>query len=122
MATIATIATMENQKDATSMHVLQNTKDRFDSIKRQIEAKEDQDLRNSEVLERLLDAHERDIDLDPLAYDTIIDCLHFMQDAIEDEELPFDPTEMDEDAREQWLQDIIAAQWEINPKTGGGGQ
>jgi hypothetical protein len=32
-----------------------------------------------------------------------------------DGELPFDPTDMDEDSREEWLNDISAAERAINP-------
>lgn len=46
----------------TSMHVLGSTKDRFDSLKRQIEAEQDEDLRNSDVLEMLIDEWEGDSD------------------------------------------------------------
>jgi len=42
----------------TSMHLLNEAKSRFDSLKRQIEAEEDQNLRNSEVLHRLIDNYE----------------------------------------------------------------
>jgi hypothetical protein len=52
----------ESDLSATSMHVLGETKARFDSMKRQMEADMDQDLRNSEVLETLMDSYEAESD------------------------------------------------------------
>lgn len=42
------------------MHVLGQTKDRFDTLKRQIEAERDEDLRNSDVLDLLMDDYQND--------------------------------------------------------------
>ena len=62
-----------------------------------------------------------DVELDGQDHATIADCLHFLEDAITEGELPFDPTDMDEDRQEQWLADIAAAERAINPYAEEGG-
>jgi hypothetical protein len=89
----------------TSIRLESDTRDRLRAAK---EGGEKYD----ETLNRLLDQADA---LDGGEYDTIVDCLHFLQDAMSDEELPFDPTNMDDDAREEWLDDIAAAEEAINP-------
>lgn len=66
----------------------------------------------AETVNRLLDQSDA---LDGAEYDTIVDCLHFLQDAMIEGELPFDPTDMDDEAREDWLDDISDAEQAINP-------
>ena len=86
--------------------------------------------------ERLLDGfrevsrgvrHNKEMDGDGIEtefdgheYDTIVDCLHFLEDAMSGGELPFDPTDMDEEARMKWLDDIADAEAAINPYTSEG--
>jgi len=84
----------------TSIRLDSDTRDRLRAAK---EGGEKYD----ETLNRLLDEVEA---LDGRECDTIVDCLHFLQDAMREGELPFDPTEMDDDAREEWLADIAAAE------------
>jgi hypothetical protein len=47
--------------------------------------------------------------------DTIVDCLYYVETSIQDGEPPFDPQQMDEDNRQEWLKDIAAAERAINP-------
>lgn len=89
----------------TSIRLDSDTRDR-------LRAEKEGGEKYDETLNRLLDQADA---LDGREYDTIVDCLHFLQDAMSDGELPFDPTDMDEDAREEWLNDIAAAERAINP-------
>lgn len=93
----------------TSIRLESDTRDRLRASK---EGGEKYD----ETLNRLLDLADA---LDGKNYDTIVDCLHFLQDAMTDGELPFDPTEMDDGKREQWLEDIADVKEAINSYTGG---
>jgi len=93
----------------TSIRLESDTRDRLRAAK---EGGEKYD----ETLNRLLDQADA---LDGGEYDTIVDCLHFLQDAMSDGELPFDPTDMDDDRREEWLNDIAEAEEAINPYTDG---
>jgi hypothetical protein len=52
---------------STTLHLEKGCKRRFDSLKLQIQAQENQELNNSEVLERALDAlsEQRDVAAQP---------------------------------------------------------
>jgi len=93
----------------TSIRLESDTRDRLRAAK---EGGEKYD----ETLNRLLDQAGA---LDGKEYDTIVDCLHFLQDAMSDGELPFDPTDMDDDRRGEWLNDIAEAEEAINSYTEG---
>lgn len=95
--------------DGTSIRLGSGTRDRLRAAKKGGE-------KYDETLNRLLDQAGA---LDGKNYDTIVDCLHFLQDAMGDGDLPFDPTDMDSDRREEWLEDIADAEAAINPYTDG---
>jgi hypothetical protein len=89
----------------TSIRLDSDTRDRLRAAK---EGGEKYDETITRLLNQADALHGRE-------YDIIVDCLHFLEDAMNDGELPFDPTDMDDDAREEWLEDIAAAERAIDP-------